>query len=103
MCQMRTVVEAQPTPPVHTIRGISSVIHEWPLQSIQPIITSRCAIRDIPQELGIVQLVLISNIVVDRRVALVRMPDRTRSTSYCKNIGSKTSLHSVQTTDDLFW
>lgn len=34
---------------------------------------SRCAIRDIPRELGIVQLVLIGNIVVDRRVALVRM------------------------------
>lgn len=34
---------------------------------------SRCAIRDIPRELGIVQLVLIRNIVADRRVALVCM------------------------------
>jgi hypothetical protein len=95
MCRMRTVVEAQFIPSVYTIRGqwsalgreaqargslvrttvrdMSSVIHEWPLQRIWPTIMPRCAIRDIYHgNLGLFNP-FIGNIVVDRRVAPVRM------------------------------
>lgn len=73
MRQVRTVMEAQLTPTVHTIRRIPSVVVKRPLQRIQAVIMSRGTIRDIPWELGIVELILVGNVVVYWRVALVRM------------------------------